>query len=155
VPGTDAETVWATYVDERTDWNSVTERLSYEVVNEAPRVVRSKARLRGTECTPVTTEWRVDVLEPERTLRATVLKVDDVALPDAERTSETFTVSPSAGGAEVKVEAMLPVRGWLWVPVHKRNLGRIFEDLRMACLKKAGIPFTAFERRWGIWVKTS
>ncbi|NOT41796.1 MAG: hypothetical protein HOP13_15040, partial [Alphaproteobacteria bacterium] len=30
IPGADARTVWNTYFDQRNDWNSVTERLSYE-----------------------------------------------------------------------------------------------------------------------------
>jgi hypothetical protein len=152
VPGTDARTVWATYFDGRNEWNSVTERLSYEVVSEAPRVVRSAARMRGTADKPVMSEWQLDVLEPERVCRATVLKVGGGDVPAAEQTSETFAVSAGANGTDVKVEAVIPVRGWLRVPLHRRNLARIFEDLRVACLKKAGVPFEAFERRW--WFRT-
>ena len=151
IPRADAKTVWATYFDERNDWNSVTERLSYEVVSEAPRVVRSTARRRGTADKPVTCDWQVDVLEPERVRRATVLKVDGASVPQAEQTSETFAVSPGVDGTDVRVEAAIPVRGWLWVPLHRRNLGRIFEDLRMACLEKAGVPFRAEQRPWWSW----
>lgn len=151
VPGADASTVWATYLDRRHAWNSVTERLSYEVVSTAPYVVRSTARMRGTAGRPVTTEWQVDVLEPERVCRSKVLKVDGADVPAPVQTSETFAVTPFAGGTEVKVEASIPVRGWLRVPLHRRYLGRIFEDLRMASLRQAGVPFEAFERRWWFW----
>jgi hypothetical protein len=151
VPGADAKTVWSTYFDGENDWNSVTERLSYDVVSEGPRVVRSTARLRGTADTPVTSEWRLDMLTPERVCRSTVVKVNGAEVPAAEQTSETFCVSESGAGTDVRVEASIPVRGWLRVPLHRRNLARIFEDLRMACLKKAGVPFEAFERRWWFW----
>ncbi|NOT41983.1 MAG: hypothetical protein HOP13_16005, partial [Alphaproteobacteria bacterium] len=108
---------------------------SYEVVGEAP----------------VTSEFRLETLEPERVRRATVIKVDGVDLPAAEQSYETFAVSPGANGTDVNVEAAIPVRGWLWVPVHRRYLGRIYEDLRMACLRQAGVPFEAYERRWWFW----
>jgi hypothetical protein len=99
----------------------------------------------------MTTEWRIEVLEPERVCRSTIVKLDGADVPKVEQTNETFAVSPSDGGSEIKVEAAIPVRGWLRVPLHRRNLSRIFEDLRMACLRKAGVPFEAYERRWGFW----
>jgi hypothetical protein len=153
VPGADAKTVWATYFDGLNAWNSVTERLSYDVVSDAPRIIRSTARRRGTADKAITSEWRLDILEPEKSCRATIITVDGAEVPVAEQTSETFAVSPGDGGTEVTVEAELPVRGWLRVPLHRRYLGRIFEDLRMACMRKAGVPFTAMERRWGIWTE--
>lgn len=151
VPGADAKTVWSTYFDGRNEWNSVTERLTYEVVSERPRVVRSTARLRGTNDVPVTTEWLLDIIKPERSCRATIVKVDGADVPTAEQTSEVFELTPGAEGTEVQVEAEIPVRGWLRVPMHRRYLNRIFADLQAACLRKAGVPFQAFERRWWFW----
>jgi hypothetical protein len=151
IPGANPNTVWATYFDERNDWNSVTERVSYQVLSENPRVVRSQSRLRGVECNPTTLEMRIDILEPERSCRATALRVDGEEIPLEEQTPEIFELSAAENGTDVKVQTDISVRGWLWVPVHKRNLGRIYEDLRMACMREAGVPFTAMERRWGIW----
>jgi hypothetical protein len=151
IPGASPNAVWATYFDERNDWNSVIERLSYEVLSENPRIVRLKSRLRGMDVDPVTSEMRVDILEPERRCRATVLKVDDEEIAPEQQTPEEFEISPTANGTDVTVRTNIAVRGWLWVPLHRRNLGRIYEDLRMACMRKAGVPFTALERRWGIW----
>jgi hypothetical protein len=151
VPGVDPRTVWTTYFDERNDWNSVTERLSYEIVSEAPRIVRVRARRRGMNVAPVTTELKLDVTTPERSCRNTAISVDGVPLPEAQRHYETFDVAPSKNGAHVEVEAAIPVRGWLWVPVHRRYLWRIYQDLCGACWTKAGVPFREIRRGWRFW----
>lgn len=151
VPKADAATVWATYLDERNDWNSVTERLSYEVVSDAPRIVRLSSRMRGTDDQPVTMEMRVDMDEARRSCRGIVISVDGVAVPDREQSSEVFEVAPGEDGVRVEVEARIPVRGWLRVPLHRRNLARIYEDLRFACLVKAGVPCRLERRGWRLW----
>lgn len=151
IPGADTKTVWDTYFDPRNDWNSVTERLSYEVISETPRIIRSLARQRGSDDEPVASEFKVETLEPERVRRATVLKVDGLDVPAAEQACETFAVSQGPSGVQLTVDAAIPVRGWLWTAVHRRILARIYEDLRMACLRRAGVPFEAYERRWWFW----
>ena len=141
VPATDANTVWSTYFDGLNAWNSVMERLSYDVVSEAPRVVRSTARMRGTQDPPSTTEWKCDVFEPEKRCHTTLVKVNGVAIEPEAQTSETFEVASTDTGTTVKVETAIPVRGWVWMPLHRRFLSRIYQDLRVACLEKTGAPF--------------
>lgn len=141
IPGVDPALVWSIYFDRANDWNSVTERLSFEVVSETPRMLRIRSRLRGSQDKPVTTLIRVDNHQPERCSRATVIEVDGAPVPQGKQTYEQFELHPSAHGARIEIEATMPVRGWVWIPVHRRNLRRIYEDLRMACLRKAGIAF--------------
>ena len=142
----DADSVWGAYFDESNAWNSVSERLSYEVVSENPRVVRLGARLRGTDVAPVMSEFRLDVTRPKRAARATLISVDGAPVSDAERTFEVFALFETDDGVRLEVEAGIPVRGWLRVPLHRRNLRRIYHDLYIACLKKAGVAFAVVER---------
>lgn len=143
VPATDVKTVWATYFDGLNTWNSVMERLSYDVVSETPRVVRSTARMRGTNDKPATSEWCHDVFEPEKKCHTRLIKLDGVDVRPEAQTAETFEVAPSETGTMVKVEAAIPVRGWLWLPLHKRFLARIYQDLRVACLDRSSAPAQA------------
>jgi hypothetical protein len=142
----DAAMVWNTYFEESNAWNSVSERLAYEVISENPRVVRTKARLRGVEMAPVTTEFRVDVLTPQRAARVTTVKVDGAPVAEDQQTYEVFELIPNPGGVRVKVEAGIPVRGWLRMPLHRRNLARIYQDLHVECLTRANVAFDLVER---------
>lgn len=141
VPGVDADTVWSTYFDGQNAWNSVTERLSHEVLSDNPRIVRVRSRMRGTEDAPVTMDMRIDTRAQGRSCRATLIAANGASEPPETATYEVVELSPDENGTTVKIEAGIPVRGWLWVPVHRRNLERIFQDLRIACLQKAGVPF--------------
>ncbi len=141
VPGTDARTVWATYFDERNEWNSLTERLSYEVLSETPRMVRIRTRWRGSSDEPAAMTVRVDVTAPGRTARITTVAVGSADLSGKDQVYEVFEVTPGEHGADVRVEAAIPVKGWFTKPLHQRNLERIYQDLRIACLQKSGVPF--------------
>ncbi len=151
VPGTDARTVWTTYFDEHNEWNSVTERVSYEVLSETPRLVRICTRWRGYNGEPAAMTVRVDVTAPERAARITTMAVNGADLPAKDQICEVFEVAPGEHGAEVRVEAVIPVKGWLSKPLHRRNLERIYQDLRIACLQKSGVPFRVETQPFWRW----
>jgi hypothetical protein len=152
LPGVEAQTVWSVYFDEKNAWNPISERLSYEVVSEAPLIVRICARWRGSGDAPITMDTHMEVTAPERSCRSSVIAVEGAAVPEKRQSSEVFEVTPTGLGTNVRVEARIPVKGWLRVPLHRRNLAHIYQHLRMACFRKADIPFRVETRRF--WRRT-